>query len=120
MTTPTKVPFGRVLQALLIIAVLAVIVNPELRALLLLTNALGFEVVGILLGIQLRTVLTADACYSIAALACTVAARLGYLALVAYPTAVAFLLFDRLLCPALVTVSYGLACQPSNHRWRGP
>ncbi|HXY96698.1 MAG TPA: hypothetical protein VEH00_06950 [Steroidobacteraceae bacterium] len=120
MTAPTKVPFSRVLQALLVIAALALIVNPELRALLLLTNALGFEVVGILLVIQLRLAFAGAARYSITALVCTLAARLGYLALVAYPTAVALLLFDRLLCPALVTVSYGLACQPSNNRWRRP
>jgi hypothetical protein len=50
---------------------------------------------------------------------CGLASRLGYLALIAYPVAVTFLLLDRLLCPALITISYGLRCQLANNRRSG-
>jgi len=122
MTAPSRPRLSRIVQALLVCAVLALILNPELRALFLLTNAFGFEVVGLLLALQLRALF-----YSVTpeihrpvALACSLASRLGCLALVSYPGAVSFSLFNRLLCPVLITVSYGLSCQPSNNRWRGP
>ena len=120
MAAQPKSSFSRLLQTLLVFVVLVFILNPELRALLLLTNALGFEVVGILLLIQLRVLLSVASGADPAALACGLASRLGYLALAAYPIAVSFQLLNRLLCPALITISYGLACQPSNNRWRGP
>jgi hypothetical protein len=122
MTAPVKRPFSRIMLALLIFAALALILNPELRALLLVTNALGFEVVGILLAFQVRALFHAapEVHHSAAALACTVASCFGYLALIAYPRAVSFRLFNRLFCPVLITASYGLRCQPSNNRWRGP
>jgi hypothetical protein len=119
MTAPAKRPFSRVVQALLILAALALIVNPELRALLFFTNALGFEVVGILFALQLRALFDlAPETLHPAAFACNLASRLGYVALVAYSRAVSFRVYNRLFCPVLITISYGLCCQPSNNRWR--
>jgi hypothetical protein len=117
MSAPPKVPFVRILRALLVLAALALILNPEVRALLLLTNALGFEVLGILVALQMRALFALDTNYPVAQ-GCKVASRLGYLALVAYPKAASCPVFSRLLCPALITVSYGLRCQPSNNGWR--
>jgi hypothetical protein len=120
MPVPEKPGFNRIVQPLLVFAALLLILNPELRALLLFTNAVGFEVVGILFALQLRALLElAPHGYRPAALACGLASRLGYLALIAYPVAVTFLLLDRLLCPALITISYGLRCQLANNRRRG-
>jgi hypothetical protein len=108
----------RVLQALLVVALLAIILNPELRALVLLTNALGLEITLILIALQWRALLIAAApgLRGCAVLACGAASRLGYLALRAYPPAVSMHLFSRLLCPALITVSYGLSCRTSRIR----
>lgn len=120
MTAPAKRPLSHVVQALLVFAALALILNPELRGLFFLTNALGFEVVGILFALQLRALFDlAPEILGPAAFACNLASRLGYLALVAYPRAVSFRVFKRLFCPVLITISYGLRCQPSNNRWRG-
>jgi len=118
MTAPPKVPFVRILRALLVLTALALILNPEVRALFLLTNALGLEVLGILLALQLRTLFVLDTNYPVA-VGCKLASRLGSLALVAYPRAASCPVFSRLLCPALITVAYGLCCQPSHNRWRG-
>jgi hypothetical protein len=121
MTAPEKRPRSRVVPTLLVLVALALILNPELRALLFLTNALGFEVIGILLALQLRALIDlVPEMRRPAAFACNLASRLGYLALVAYPRAVSFRVFNRLFCPVLITISYGLRCQPSNNRWKGP
>jgi hypothetical protein len=108
----------RALQALLVVALLAFILNPELRALLLLANALGLEITLILIALQWRALLTAAApgLRGSAVLACSLASRLGYLALRAYPPAVSMHLFSRLLCPVLITVSYGLGCRATRIR----
>ena len=122
MSAPVKHPYIRIVQALLVFVALVLILNPELRALLLLTNAIGFDVAIVLLVLQLRALfalVTPETLRPLSAL-CRVASHFGYLALVAYPRVVSFDLLNRLLCPALITVSYGLSCQPSNHRWRGP
>jgi hypothetical protein len=118
MSAPPKVPFVRILRALLVLAALVLILNPEVRALFLLTNALGFEVLGVLVALQLRALLSLDGVYPVAE-GCKLASRVGYLALVAYPRAASCPVFSRLLCPALITVAYGLCCQPFNNRWRG-
>ena len=114
MPAPRKVPVLRILRALLVLAALVLILNPEVRAPFLVTNALGFEVLGILGALQLRALFALDMDYPVA-VGCKLASRLGYLALVAYPRAASWRMFNRLLCPALITVSYGLCC-----RWRGP
>jgi len=118
MPAPPKVPFVRILRALLVLAALALILNPEVRALFLITNALGFEVIGILVALQLRALFALDPDYPVAE-GCKVASRLGYVALVAYPRAASYPVFSRLLCPALIMVSYGLCCPPSRNHWRG-
>ena len=121
MTASAKPPFRRIVQAFLVAAALALILNPEVRGLVLLTNALGFEVIAILLALQARTLLDliAPEVHPLA-LVCKLASRFGYMALAAYPKAALCPLFNRLLCPAAITISYGLRCQPSNNRWRGP
>lgn len=57
MTAPAKRPPSHVVPALLVLVALALILNPELRALLFLTNVIGFEVIGILLALQLRALI---------------------------------------------------------------
>ena len=115
---PAARTLRRVLQALLVVALLVIILNPELRALVLLTNALGLEIMVILIALQARALLLAAApgLHRCAWLACGLASRLGYLALRAYPPAAALHLCSRLLCPALVAVSYGLNCRASRIR----
>ena len=103
----------RALQALLFAALLMIVLNPELRALLLLTNALGLEITLILMALQWRALLAGAVPFvrESAAIACSLASRLGYLGLSAWARVVPIDLFNRLLCPALITVSYGLTCR---------
>lgn len=115
---PAARTLRRALRALLVVALLAIILNPELRALVLFSNALGLEVTLILIALQGRALLlaTAPGLDRTGALACGLVSRLGYLALRAYPSAASLHLVSRLLCPALITVSYGLNCRASRIR----
>jgi hypothetical protein len=101
------------LVAVAIIAVLALVANPDLRALLLLTDSLGLDLLVLLLATQVKHVIyvllpTANAV--ITAL-CAIAFNMGTRAIRAYPNALPLRPFDKLFCPALVFVTYGLRCR---------
>lgn len=115
MIAPTKIPIGRLVQALLVLVVLSILINPELRVLVLFANAIGFDIAVLLLVLQLRSLpgILAPAMHGLLAFACNLASRLGSFALAAYPKAVALRRFDRLLCPVLIGMSHGLRCRPT-------
>jgi len=122
MPAPVKHPSIRIAQALLVLAALALVLNPELRALLLLASAIGLDIVVVLLAVQLRVLFALGAPRSrrLFATVCSLASRVGYLALLAYPMAASFRVLERILCPVLITVSYALSCQKAVDQWRGP
>jgi hypothetical protein len=56
MSVPNKVQVRHVVQVLLVLALLVMIVNPELRVLVLLVDSLGLELILLLLALQLRSI----------------------------------------------------------------
>jgi hypothetical protein len=113
VSVPNKIPVRRVMQVLLVLALLVMIVNPELRVLVLLVDSLGLELVLLLLALQLRSTssLLAPFTQALGALSCNAASQLGSIALRAYQKALVLRRFDRLICPLLIIVSYGLRCR---------
>ena len=103
---------GAMLVALAVIVALALVATPELRALLLLTDSLGLDLLALILATQLRhfgyTLLPA-ANGTINAL-CALAFHVGSGAMRTYPKALPWRPFDKLFCPALVFVTYGIRC----------
>ena len=91
---------------------LALAANPELRALLLLTDALGFELVAILFATQFRSFLYAvlPASKLLVRDLCRLASSVGAAAVRSYPKEVACRPFDGAWCLILVVASYGLRC----------
>jgi hypothetical protein len=106
-----------VVVAVAIAVAVAVVADPELRALLLVVDALGMDIILILLATQLRVLTHAfpPLMYIGWRSCCALAFRLGSDALKAYPGAVAWQPFDRLVCPALVLMSYGILCRQFSH-----
>jgi len=113
MSVPNKVQVRHVMQVLLVLALLVMIVNPELRVLVLLVDSLGLELILLLLALQLRSIssLFVPLAHSLGLISCSAAFRLGSIALCAYQKALVFHRFDRLICPLLIVVSYGLRCR---------
>jgi hypothetical protein len=113
MSVPNKVQVRRVMQVLLVLALLVMIVNPELRVLVLLVDSLGLELVLLLLALQLRSIysLLVPFMHVLGVISCSAASRVGSIALGAYQKALVFHRFDRLICPLLIIVSYGLGCR---------
>jgi hypothetical protein len=113
MNIPTRVPLGRLLWALIVLAILLVVLNPELRVLVFFVNAVGFDIAVLLLLLQLRVAhhTLAPTLDSILAFGCNLTGRVGYAALCMYPAAVALRRLNRLLCPVLIAISYGLRCR---------
>ena len=107
------IPVRRVVQVLLVLALLVVIVNPELRVLVLLVDSLGLELIFLLLALQLRStsILLGPLTQTLKARACSAAFHVGSLALRAYQKALVLRRFDRLICPVLIIVSYGIRCR---------
>lgn len=116
MSIPNKIPVRRVVQVLLVLALLAVIVNPELRVLVLFVDSIGLELALLLLSLQLRSTssLLLPVAQALRALSCCVASQAGSLALRAYQRALVLSRFDRLICPLLIIASYGLRCDVAN------
>jgi hypothetical protein len=113
VSVPNKIPVRRVVQVLLVFALLAMIVNPELRVLVLLVDSLGLDLVLLLLALQLRATssLLLPFTQTLRALSCSAASQVGSLALRAYQKALVLRRFDRLVCPLLIIVSYGPRCR---------
>jgi hypothetical protein len=88
------------------------IVNPELRLLVLLVDSLGLELVLVLLALQLRSTssLLVPFAQTLKALPCNAASQVGSLALRAYQKALVLRRFDRIICPLFIIMSYGLRC----------
>ncbi len=113
MSVPNKVQVRHVVQVLVVLALLVMIVNPELRVLVLLVDSLGLELILLLLALQLRSIssLLVPLTQMLGVLSCSAASRVGSMALCAYQKALVFHRFDRLICPLLIIVSYGLRCR---------
>jgi hypothetical protein len=113
LSAPKQFSVRRVMQVLLVLALLVMIVNPELRVLVLLVDSLGLELVLLLLALQLRSTssLLVPFTQPLRARSCDVASRVGSLALRAYQKALVLRRFDRIVCPLLIIVSYGLHCR---------
>jgi hypothetical protein len=104
------------LVAVAIIVVLALLANPELRALLLLVDSLGLELVALLLATQLKDLAYASlpAANAIMGRLCTLAFNIGNGAMRAYPKTLPWRPFDKLFGPALVFATYGIRCRAAN------
>ena len=113
MSVPNKIQVRHVVQVLLVLALLVMIVNPELRVLVLLVDSLGLELILLLLALQLRSItsLLVPLTHVLGMSSCSVASQVGAMALTAYQKALVFRRFDRLICPLLIVVSYGLRCR---------
>ena len=113
MSVPNKIPVRRVLQVLLVLALLIVLVNPELRLLVLLVESLGVELILLLLALQLRSItsLLVPLTLTMGARSCSAAFQIGSLALRVYQKALVLRRLDRLICPLLIILSYGLRCR---------
>jgi hypothetical protein len=113
VSVPNKVPVRRVAQVLLVLALLTMLVNPELRVLVLLVDSLGFELILLLLALQLRSTssLLVPLTQTLGAYSCSAAFQVGSLALRVYQKALVLRRLDRLICPLLIVLSYGLRCR---------
>jgi hypothetical protein len=113
VSVPNKNPVRRVMQVLLIFALLVMIVNPELRVFVLLVDSVGVELVLLLLALQLRSAssLLVPFAQTLKEHFCNAASQVGSLALRAYQKALVLRRFDRIICPVLIVVSYGLRCR---------
>ena len=60
---PNKTPVRHVVQVLLVLALLVMIVNPELRVVVLFADSLGLELVVLLLTLQLRSASCSNGSY---------------------------------------------------------
>jgi hypothetical protein len=100
----------------LVVTLVAVVANPELRLLVLFADSVGLELIMLLLAMQLRSTisLALPLAQTLATLPCNCASRMGISALRAFHWALALRRLSRLVCPFLVLVSYGLCCRPSS------
>jgi hypothetical protein len=107
--------FGAILVAIAIIVALALITMPELRALLLLVDYLGLELIALLLATQMRSFiyLSLPAASSTISALCELAFHIGSGAMRACPKTFHWTPFDKLVCPALVFATYGVRCGSS-------
>jgi len=113
MNTFPKIPVRAMVQALVVLVLLAIIFNPELRVLVLFVDSIGLELLVLLLTLQLRSAATlfGPLMEMLASFSCDVAGWCGSLALRAYQKALVLRRLDRVVCSMLVFVSYGLCCQ---------
>ena len=113
MSVPNKIPVRHVVQVLVVLALLVLIVNAELRVLVLFADSVGLELVFLLLALQLRSTssLLLPFAQTLRALSCGVASVVGSLSLGGYQKALELGRFDRLICPLFIVMSYGLRCR---------
>jgi hypothetical protein len=104
---------GATLVAAAIIVALALVASPELRALLLFSSSLGPDLLALLLATQLRHFVSVllPAANALNSTLCTLAFSIASCALWAYSKALPWRPFDKLFCPALVFVTYGVRCR---------
>jgi hypothetical protein len=113
MSIPNKIPVRHIVHVLVVLVLLVMIVNPELRVLVLFADFLGFELVVLLLTLQLRSIssLFVPFARTLRTHSCRTVSQVGSLALRGYQMALMFRRFDRLMCPLLIVTSYGLRCR---------
>lgn len=104
------------LVAVAIVAALVFVMHPELRVLLLFAESLGMDLVALLLATQLKSLAhaTVPAAHKICAPLCRVLFRIGNGALRIYPKALTWRPFDKLVCPVLAFVTFGIRCRLAN------
>jgi hypothetical protein len=108
--------FGATIVAVAIVGALALAVNPELRALILLTDSLGLDLLMLLWLTQLKVLLYASVPATTETIGslCALAFCIGSGAMRTYPKALAWRPFDTLICPTLVFITYGVRCRVEN------
>jgi hypothetical protein len=106
---------GTTLVAAAIFVALVLVLNPELRVLLLLADSLGLDLVVLLLATQLKGLVYASApmAGAMAAFLCRILFSVGNGAMRIYPKALAWPL-GKLLCPVLIFVTFGIRCRLAN------
>ena len=94
------------------VAAIVVVVNPELRALLLVADVLGLEAILLLLATQFRTFwpMLRVATEPITLAFCRLSSLIAQAAMRAFPVLLPFRPLGLLLCPLLLVLSYGLRC----------
>ena len=109
--------YGATLVAVVIVAALVFAANPELRALALFTDSLGLDLVALLLATQFKGFVHAfvPLLSEIRTYLCRSFFYMGNGAMHVYPKALAWRPFDKLLCPVLVFVTFGMRCRLANH-----
>jgi len=125
VTAHTEISIRRLVLTLSVLALLLVVINPELRLLVIFVDSVGLELILLFLSLQLRSVtaLVTPWTQNLETLACSVASSLGLRALRAFHGALALRRLDRIVCSFLIFISYGLSCHVSRrytrpHWWR--
>jgi hypothetical protein len=95
---------------------LLVILNPEIRALLLLADAVGLEALFLMVIAQLRNYWPAlrAAVQPIAAVMCRLSSRIGISSMGAFQIAMPIRPLPYLLGPVFIALSYGVQCSIKN------
>jgi hypothetical protein len=108
--------FSATLVAVAIIAALVLVMNPELRALLLFTDSLGLDLIALLAATQFKSLVYASAPAARVAYVfpCRILFSIGHGAIRIYPRALEWRPFDKLVCPVLVFVTFGIRCRSAN------
>jgi hypothetical protein len=112
MRTPARIPVGRLLQVFAVLALLAIVVNPELRVLIFFVDTVGLELVVLLFALQARVIIApfAPAMHRLTIALCDMTSCIGRSAIAAYPAKVHSCKLHRVLCPILIGLSYGVRC----------
>ena len=112
MRTPKGISTSRLLQILAVVALVTIVVNPELRVLIFFVDSVGLELVILLFALQARVIIAslAPAIHGLSVVLCEMASGLGRSALAGYPVKVYSCKLHRVLCPILIAMSFGLRC----------
>jgi hypothetical protein len=103
---------GAALFAVAVVVALMLVVHPEFRALLLFANSLGLDLLTLLFLTQAKVIFYTSlpvAAQTVKSL-CSVAFSIGSGAIRTYPRALTWRPFDRVICPTLVFITYGVRC----------
>jgi len=116
MRSPPEISISQLLQVFLVVALLCIVLNPELRALIFFVDAIGLEIAFMLVALQARVVgaALATAALSLAATLCEAAHHIGRAAIATYPAEVNSRKLHRVLCPILIGLSYGVRCNAAH------
>lgn len=100
------------LFAVAVIIIVMLVANPELRVILLFADSIGLDLLAVILAMQLRHFAYAllPATNAIARSFCAIAFCMGNRAMRTFPKALPWRPFDRIFCPALVFMTYGIRC----------